>query len=597
MKKVLFALAVLTVFTGPGYGQDSPAIQWELVNPFRFISNAAYMDQIRDVYDSLAVKNGPNLERALQDAADKETDARRAGAVNCAKPTPKEREKCFAPYSGWFARLAVNNYSATCWDADKQQFRKIGVCRGYVSPASHRVRVWITNQHAAGQVAEWRRDGALFTPESCPPKFQRDNCREFDVPYDPEKKTTVALSAGFSDGTVLTVPIEVEDRLVVGLGDSFASGEGNPDIPARFTRGETDKDKFLKEESVLVPQKDKGSDAEWLDRRCHRSMYSYQFKTALQMALADPKKAVTYVSFSCSGASIDNVIGTSKLAMEKLGLVGPQLKALRKALGKEMREIDYLLLSAGGNDANFAPFVAYVMLREKFAGLVGKKPDANTAEKIKKVLVGGEGQRGNYLKLHDALFNAETGIKIKNCGIGKPCPRIVLTAYPDILTDEKMAPCEANRGEFDLAFGVDPGRKDRLVAVTAAVFNTIQDLQKNLLPPELGWKVVTDHVDAFKGHGFCARDSTSNSIGEKFIMPTSKDKVWDSFDPWEYRSYVSRRRWVRLPVDSKMTTDQSHSFFGIPVDFLQEDDRSNVMHPTAEGLALTAQANFNAIGN
>jgi len=34
----------------------------------------------------------------------------------------------------------------------------------------------------------------------------------------------------------------VLDKLIVGLGDSYASGEGNPDTPAQFTQGKTEKD-------------------------------------------------------------------------------------------------------------------------------------------------------------------------------------------------------------------------------------------------------------------------------------------------------------------------------------------------------------------
>jgi hypothetical protein len=49
---------------------------------------------------------------------------------------------------------------------------------------------------------------------------------------------------------------------------------------------------------------------------------------------------------------------------------------------------------------------------------------------------------------------------------------------------------------------------------------------------------------------------------------------------------------VRLPVDAKLTTDQVRLHF---IDWLLEDDRSNIMHPTSEGHAAHAEANVEEI--
>jgi len=60
--------------------------------------------------------------------------------------------------------------------------------------------------------------------------------------------------------------------------------------------------------------------------------------------------------------------------------------------------------------------------------------------------------------------------------------------------------------------------------------------------------------------------------------------------------YAARTRWIRLPVDAKLTTDQTHTIFeNFRLDIFLEDDRSNIMHPTAEGLAKTADENFKEI--
>ena len=42
--------------------------------------------------------------------------------------------------------------------------------------------------------------------------------------------------------------------------------------------------------------------ARWLDQACHRSLYSHQLRAALQLAVEEPHRAVTFVGVACSGA-------------------------------------------------------------------------------------------------------------------------------------------------------------------------------------------------------------------------------------------------------------------------------------------------------
>ena len=44
--------------------------------------------------------------------------------------------------------------------------------------------------------------------------------------------------------------------------------------------------------------------AQWIDRSCHRSAYSYQFRAALQLAL-EGSSAVTFLDYACSGAQVN----------------------------------------------------------------------------------------------------------------------------------------------------------------------------------------------------------------------------------------------------------------------------------------------------
>ncbi len=48
----------------------------------------------------------------------------------------------------------------------------------------------------------------------------------------------------------------------------------------------------------------KDTRAQWTDRWCHRSVYSWQIRTALDAALSDPHQSFTVLPYGCSGATI-----------------------------------------------------------------------------------------------------------------------------------------------------------------------------------------------------------------------------------------------------------------------------------------------------
>jgi hypothetical protein len=590
--------------------QEKPALDWELVNPFRFIDPAAF-DDLRRVYAGLGKKTAANLERALQTLSEGEVRRERDAAEReCGrKPQGSRRQECLErakiPYPGWFARLAAKDHALTCWDSGRRWFRNDGTCANYIHPKIHRVRVWVVNpQPLGGSAPRWLSGGT--TPvkfEECPARYPKGTCVEFDAKYDTKEKVGTEITAVFpGDGLTLgRVTVLVKDTLVVGLGDSYASGEGNPDIPASFTEGNAELDIWY--EMRHSPRKDRDSKVGWLDSRCHRSMYSYQFKTALQLALENPRQAVTYVSFSCSGATTDNIISEKQRVQE--GRVWDraevQLRSLERAMAGGSREIDYLLVSTGGNDVDFAKYVTYVATRGILRSLAAFGVSRRSLEnrggwEIADLLLGRS--RGKYPGLYPALLNTR-GVKIKDCEAGKRCPRILLTTYPDILHDETGQPCRADRGEFDSTFGKDTERGERLRQVTKHIVVPLREAQNEpFISDKLGWTVVTGHVAEYRKHGFCARNLASTSpTAEKFAMPTRQNGGWFPFDPREYRAYETRQRWVRLPVDAKLTTDQVRlPFLGkLGFDLFFKDDTSNIMHPTAEGHAAAADANVTAI--
>lgn len=138
--------------------------------------------------------------------------------------------------------------------------------------------------------------------------------------------------------------IDVQDQLIVLLGDSSAAGEGNP-VEKAVNSG-------------LL------SDPSWDDERCHRSRNAGAAEAARR--LQDPHKSVTFLSFACSGAKL-----TTGVLFPYAGIdpptdepdLEPQLDQLVRALCKgteasscseqRMRRVDKVFVQVGVNDLGF----------------------------------------------------------------------------------------------------------------------------------------------------------------------------------------------------------------------------------------------------
>jgi hypothetical protein len=80
---------------------------------------------------------------------------------------------------------------------------------------------------------------------------------------------------------------------VIGFGDSFTSGEGNPERLALFSDKPWSGGNLPARDSDPVSLVTKDTRAQWTDRWCHRSVYSWQIRTALDAALSDPHQSFT----------------------------------------------------------------------------------------------------------------------------------------------------------------------------------------------------------------------------------------------------------------------------------------------------------------
>jgi hypothetical protein len=163
------------------------------------------------------------------------------------------------------------------------------------------------------------------------------------VPAEGTYAVELTVSSSLGTATV-THDVVVQDWLIVSLGDSYGSGEGNPDVEmGRGLFGE------------------KTSDAVWQDRRCHRTAQAGSAQAARWLELADPRTSVTFLHIACSGAEALNGLLSTYSGLHgtweanHMAPLDPQITQARELVAG--REIDALYLSIGGNDAKFANLV------------------------------------------------------------------------------------------------------------------------------------------------------------------------------------------------------------------------------------------------
>jgi hypothetical protein len=180
------------------------------------------------------------------------------------------------------------------------------------------------------------------------------------------------------------------------MGDSIAAGEGNPDRAVRlsdqgfcfkrFGGGEYYRPGRAgfsgnKACTAMANEDTRAGEwaqqsARWLSGPCHRSLYSYQMRTALALAVENPRVAVTFIPLGCSGATINAGFLNSQRARECpspgtgaacSGTVRAQIAELTELLASARRHqtersLDLVLLTIGANDILFSGLIANVMI-------------------------------------------------------------------------------------------------------------------------------------------------------------------------------------------------------------------------------------------
>jgi hypothetical protein len=246
--------------------------------------------------------------------------------------------------------------------------------------------------------------------------------------------------------------------LIVSIGDSVASGEGNP----------------------------AGSEPRWLDRRCRRSATSGQTLAAKRAQGSRPD--LGYVNVACSGAGIDHGLlgpyrGIQPRPFQRPA--PPQVDQLKRISGEA--DVQAVMVSIGANDLGFAKIV-------KFCTLVPRCWQQHFNPAFPLIEAGpGRPLLDDYVPAR--LDQLEEGYRRLDAALSPliPADRVVIVDYFDPTT-------AANGTDCTILGGVSPvesswARTRVLSPLNAEVEAAAEDH---------GWKVVSGVAEHFRGHGACA---------------------------------------------------------------------------------------------
>jgi hypothetical protein len=584
---------------------DAPSggmqISWEVRNRFRLFRES------RDFQIHVETERNQSI-LASEDALELQSDGR-----------------------GW-ARNAVNRLCIDLNGRISEPCIRDNVKESYLTPADHPVTVQLTGAVPVGATCAWSfddGDGPRTTTKDCAEPIN------FRARYG--RATNAAVDVTSGGGTQhVTTQINVRDILIAGLGDSIASGEGNPDRAIalsdegfcfRSYLGGAADEYYRPSRAGFKGGRACGTSgslqgwqqhsALWFNAACHRSLYSYQTRTALALAVQYPHIAVTYLPLACTGATIpDGLLGPQRarecLKTKCQGTVSGQIAELREAMAAARRrqpdrKLDLVLLTIGANDIDFSGLVADVIVDGsteralfKRGGLIASVADSRASLTTDLPQAFG--------RLRAALRPLVDG----------DMSRVVFVSYANPAL-ANGAPCAGGRAGFDVhpAFNADP---QRLAQVTGYVQNEFLPRLKAVALCQSGvlcrnpdadrMTYVDGHQAAFAAHGFCARADSDpefdrqcfSAKGDSFvsdIVAAPQQPLTCGRGASEFRAYLPRARWIRDADDSyftAMTYPQALPTAMQPSDIhdatwgMLSAVYGGAIHPTAEGHAAMADA-------
>ena len=320
-----------------------------------------------------------------------------------------------------------------------------------------------------------------------------------------------------------TVTFTVQEKFIIGIGDSFAAGEGSPDREGSVSNANPLGGPVCDAATGTIavdalpiisvsPMMDE--DPVWLEPGAHRSFNSHHARAALSLQekmgetwneKTGPGPShfnftkVTFASFARSGATIRGSL-LSPQGGERDFIHAGQIEELRRSVRR--RPIDALLISIGGNDAGFSGVLTSLVKDDSVytatAGHLGKSP-AEVAARLD-VLLGMNLPPGDKGEIEVDLETLHA--KLEDLKREVPIRDIYINGYPEDLFFVKKGGrvTFSSCGIFEtqlgpLSIGQDEATMIQFVGLT---LNRLLERKAR----EFGWHFIPLAAD-FAGKGYC----------------------------------------------------------------------------------------------
>ncbi len=276
--------------------------------------------------------------------------------------------------------------------------------------------------------------------------------------------------------------VVVKDRLIVAIGDSYASGEGNPVVPGysvfRSPRWAYSPDTAMNLENT----------------NAHRSTLAGPAQFALALQASDPHVAVTFVSVANSGATIaQGLLGPMPSIGDPNAILPAQIDELHRIVGSH--PIDTLTISIGANDIGFSTRVQQLITSNAVGtptlGTIQGQVEASLATLSPQYAMLGQAIRG----LNPA--------------------KVLITEYPDLTRNSRglVAPV--------VVAGVSVISTAEVQFALDRILNPL-DQTVQAAATANGWTYVGGLSTAFRTHGYPSSNSWFRSVGQSYRMQDSR---------------------------------------------------------------------------
>ncbi|HEX2576982.1 MAG TPA: SGNH/GDSL hydrolase family protein, partial [Aquihabitans sp.] len=348
-----------------------------------------------------------------------------------------------------------------------------------------------------------------------------------------------------------TETITPKDQLVVSIGDSVASGEGNPDT--------------LQGGTYWAPK--------WQNEQCHRTSLAGPAQAALRLERRDPHSAITFVHVACSGASITKgLVGDYEGQAPAAGkMLKPQLDQVRDLVGN--RPIDALTVSIGANDAEFANVVKACLMQ------------ANCHQDVPGVTNGKTlyDQKAPMIDANYPLLDARLDKMAKQlAGDARLRGKVYVTQYMDVTKDDRGQYC-TGLTQKEIEAGKVPGDTSSTDGINQAEMTWADTYVQDGLNAKV--KANVDKANAnggaqlvwvdgikeeFKNNGYCAQDRYIRTLFESGLYQRGIDGAFHPNAEGHLFGYAKH-------IEPKLATDLGIGGTALP---LQLDDAGQL----ADGL-------------